>query len=170
MSKSKKPAKEPNLEPPSIGLDRKVLDKTVATLEVILGNQHVLYVKTRNFHWNLVGPRFHSLHEFFEELYTALEADIDLTAERIRMAGGVAPGSMKELLKLATLKEHPREIIHGENAIKALLMDHEEVVRGLREAVGTLVKSGDAGNEDFVISLLQAHEKAVWMLRSYTER
>ncbi len=152
---------------PHIGLDQEARQKTVELLSAILGNQHVLYLKTRNYHWNLKGPRFHSLHEFFEKLYQDLEGLIDKTAERIRMVGGVAPGSMKEFIDLATLKEAKGDLIDGKHATTALRADHETVVRELREAVEALEESGDAGTEDFVIALLQAHEETAWMLRSY---
>src|SRR5688572_1045757 len=76
--------------------------KVIALLSAVLADQHVLYQKTRNFHWNLTGMRFHTLHEFFEKQYLALADAIDETAERIRMLGGTSPGSMAEFLKLAS--------------------------------------------------------------------
>ena len=75
----------------------------------------MLYIKKRNFHWNLIGGRFHTLHEHFEQLYTELALAIDETAERIRMIGCVAPGSMAEFLKLATLKETKGALVEGDD-------------------------------------------------------
>lgn len=151
----------------SIGLDEAARENVVERLSQILGNQHVLYLKTRNFHWNLKGPRFHSLHEFFEEQYQALEKTIDQTAERIRMVGGVSPGSMHEFLDLATLKESSGDLIEGDDALKVLCADHETVVRELRGAIEAFGEAGDAGTEDFVTALLQSHEESAWMLRSF---
>ena len=151
-----------------IGLEAGQRQTAVDILAAILCNQHVLYLKTRNFHWNLKGPRFHDLHEFFENQYRQLEGAIDETAERIRMLGGVSPGSMAEFLGGASLKEAAGEIIHGDDAIAALIADHDTVIRDLRGQIPRLEEvCNDMGSADFVTELLQAHEKAAWMLRSY---
>jgi len=152
-----------------IGLDNKTRAKAIELLSSILGDQHVLYIKTRNYHWNLTGHRFHTLHAFFEEQYKALEAAIDKTAERIRMLGAPSPGSMKELLALSSLKETPGKLVSGDTAIVALRDDHEAAARTVRKAVDTLEDIGDAGTADFVTDLLQSHEQAAWMLRSFLE-
>jgi starvation-inducible DNA-binding protein len=137
-----------------IGLDAKVRASSVKALSGILANQHVLYIKTRNFHWNLSGHRFHT---------------IDKTAERIRMLGAASPGSMKEFLALASLKECTGALIGGDEAIVALRDDHEAAARELRKAVDTTDEAGDAGTADFLTELLQNHEEAAWMLRSFLE-
>ncbi len=152
-----------------IGLDDKVRALTVKHLSAILADQHVLYTKTRNFHWNLTGHRFHTLHEFFEKQYDALAMAIDKTAERIRMMGAASPGSMKEFLAQATLKETPGALLNGDHAIAALRDDHEAAARVLRKAVDALDDSGDAGTADFLTDLLQYHEEAAWMLRSFLD-
>lgn len=152
-----------------IGLDAKTRDQSVKLLSGILADQHVLYLKTRNFHWNLTGHRFHTLHAFFEEQYDALALAIDKTAERIRMLGAASPGSMKEQLALATLKETPGKLVDGEQAIKGLLDDHEAAAREVRKAVDGAEKAGDAGTADFLTGLLQDHESAAWMLRSFLD-
>lgn len=151
------------------GLQQEQREGVISTLSSVLANQHVLYVKLRNFHWNLKGPRFHSLHEFFETQYTALEEAIDETAERIRMVGGVAPGSMREFLDLATLKEAAGDITDGDDAIATLVTDQEAVIRDLREfAEKTEEDYGDQATADFLVELLQAHVKDAWMLRSFS--
>ncbi|GAA5481355.1 Dps family protein [Haloferula sargassicola] len=150
-----------------IGLDAKQRGKSAEILKAILANQHVLYLKTRNFHWNLVGPRFHSLHLFLEEQYQRLAKAIDETAERVRMLGEVSPGSMQEFLDEASLKECSGEAIHGLDAISVLRADHESVIRELRESIDKLSDLGDAGTEDFVTGLIQDHEQIAWMLRSH---
>lgn len=153
-----------------IGLSKDARQQASDILAGILANQHVLYLKTRNFHWNLTGFRFRTLHAFFEEQYEALAKSIDETAERIRMLGGVSPGSMAAMLKLATLTEHEGKLIDGEEALKSLHADHETVVRELREAIDILAeKCNDAGTADFVTNLIQDHEKLAWMLRSFME-
>ena len=154
----------------SNGLSTEQQKEVVSVLIKTLADQHVLYMKLRNFHWNLKGARFTSLHELFEKQYTELALAIDETAERIRMIGGVSPGSMSEFLSLASLKEAAGEIINGEDAISALVTDHESAIRALREhAEKTEEEYGDQATADFLIELLQKHEAAAWMLRSSSE-
>lgn len=152
---------------PSIGLNAKNRQKIQKILSTVLSDQHVLYIKTRNFHWNLIGGRFHSLHVHFEEMYGELALAIDETAERIRMIGGMAPGSMGEFIKLASLKETTGELVSGDDAITALLSDHESVIRSLRKEIPGIGELDDLGTEDFLVGLLQKHETTAWMLRSY---
>lgn len=152
---------------PSIGLTAKNRQKIESSLSGVLANQHVLYIKTRNFHWNLIGGRFHSLHVHFEEMYGELALAIDETAERIRMIGGVAPGSMGEFVKAASLKESKGALVSGDDAIKSLLADHETVIRSLRKEIPEIGELDDHGTEDFLVGLLQKHETTAWMLRSY---
>ncbi|MEP2776735.1 MAG: DNA starvation/stationary phase protection protein [Luteolibacter sp.] len=153
----------------SIGISAASRKKIQGMLSEILSDQHVLYIKTRNFHWNLIGGRFHSLHLYFEDMYDELALAIDETAERIRMIGGTAPGSMAEFIKSASLKETKGAPITGEDAIKALLGDHETVCTSLRKHIPKIGDMDDLGTEDFLVGLLQKHEKTAWMLRSYLE-
>jgi starvation-inducible DNA-binding protein len=168
-SSNNPPARPASPESIHIGLDAKTRGQAVKLLSAILADQHVLYAKTRNFHWNLTGHRFHTLHAFFETQYEALAESIDQTAERIRMLGAPSPGSMKEFLALATLAEAPGALISGDQAIAALRDDHEAAARGLRKAVDALDEAGDAGSADFLTGLLQSHEEAAWMLRSFLD-
>ncbi|MCG8603321.1 MAG: DNA starvation/stationary phase protection protein [Verrucomicrobiales bacterium] len=152
----------------SDGLNNDQRTRVVEILTSVLSNQHVLYIKLRNFHWNLKGPRFHSLHEFFEQLYGGLEKAIDETAERIRMLGGVAPGSMEEFLEHASLKEAAGAITNGDDAISTLVTDQEAVIRDLREfAKETEEECEDQATGDFLVELLQQHVSDAWMLRSF---
>lgn len=132
-----------------------------------LSDQHVLYIKTRNFHWNLVGKRFHTLHEFLEEQYKQLEIAIDETAERVRMVGGIPHASMAEFTQSATLEEAEGKLIDGDEAIALLLRDHEEIIWFLRENVEKVNGLNDPGTADFLTDLLKSHEKIAWMLRSH---
>ncbi|MGJ8696921.1 MAG: Dps family protein [Verrucomicrobiaceae bacterium] len=154
----------------SIGLDAESRKEVATILNEILADQHVLYVKTRNFHWNLIGGRFHSLHEHFEKLYTDLALVIDETAERVRMIGGVPTGSMKEFLSVASLEECEGVLITGDEAIENLLQDHESCIRSLRKRISTVEDEyEDVGTADFLTALIQKHEMTAWMLRSYLE-
>ena len=159
---------KPAAESIRIGIAAPNLKKVCALLAEVLADQHILYVKTRNFHWNLVGERFHTLHSFYETQYDGLALAIDKTAERIRMLGGTSPGSMKEFLATASLSEASGALIHGEDSIRALMADHEACTRSLREKIGSCDEDlDDAGTADFLTDLLQQHESAAWMLRSF---
>lgn len=153
-----------------IGLTDLQRRSNMDSLGEILSDQHVLYIKTRNYHWNLIGPRFHSLHEFFEKQYRTLEAAIDETAERIRMMGGIAPGSMAGFLKRTNLNEQGDELVSGDDAITSLIADHETCIRILRDRIrSTGEEFNDAGTADFLTGLLRQHEMDAWMLRSFLE-
>jgi len=154
---------------PNLGLSGKARDAVLAELGRLLADEHVLYVKTRNFHWNVTGPHFGPLHGLFETQYDEIAGTIDEVAERVRMLGGVAPGSMKEFLKLARIDEQPGGRLEAEKMIAALLSDHEALIRGLREAIRVAERAGDAGTEDFLTGVLEAHEKKAWMLRAHLE-
>ncbi len=168
--KKKSPSKKSAKETLNIGLDQKNRDGVVGILSQVLADAHVLYIKTRNLHWNLVGPRFHSLHEFYEEQYTTLAENIDKVAERIRMVGGTAPGSMGEFLAHTRLKEVKGGRIDGTASLKLLLADNEAIIRDLREDIDKCEETyGDVGTADFLTGLIQVHEEAAWMLRSYLE-
>ncbi len=152
---------------PNLGLSSKARETVLAVLGRLLADEHVLYVKTRNFHWNVTGLDFGSLHALFEKQYDELSETIDEIAERIRALGGVAPGSMKEFLKLARLEEQPGDTLAAEKMIAALLSDYESVIRALRADIEVTGEAGDAGTDDFLTGILEAHEKTAWMLRAH---
>ena len=154
---------------PNLGLPAKSRESVLPLLNRLLADEHVLYIKTRNFHWNVTGPHFGPLHALFEAQYTALADVIDEIAERIRSLGGVTPGSMKEFLKLSRLEEQPGGKLDAKKMIAALLSDHESIIRALRADVEKADASGDAGTSDFLVSLLEGHEKTAWMLRAHLE-
>lgn len=152
----------------NIGLTEDARLSVIRLLSRILADQHLLYIKTRSFHWNLKGPRFEILHEFFEDQYNELEEVIDDTAERIRILGGVAPGTMADFLETGTLKEQPAALTDGSSALAALEADHEACARELREAIVEADQQhGDLGTADFLTELLRRHEKTAWMIRSH---
>ena len=132
----------------------------------MLANTYILYIKTQNFHWNVVDPRFRSLHLLFESQYNDLAEALDDLAERIRMIGQRAPGSMREFLALTDLKEEYDEL-DGTEMLAALLNDHDKVIEGLRNAITISQNAHDEGSADLLINRLRAHEKIAWMLRSH---
>jgi starvation-inducible DNA-binding protein len=152
---------------PKIGLSEEQRTGVIRILNVMLADEYVLYTKTRNFHWNVIGPHFHALHKFFEEQYTQLEAAIDEVAERVRTVGGQAIGTLAELREQARLSESPGEYPDARAMVLTLLADHEGLIECLRhdlEEAGE--RYGDVGTNDFLTGLMEQHEKMAWMLRA----
>ena len=151
----------------NIGITEKNRQAVAAALNQLLADEHVLYNKTRSYHWNVEGPSFMELHKLYEAQYTELAEVIDQVAERIRTIGHFAEGRLKELVKLASLDEPP--IPTGfRDQVMALEADHELVASRLRRLVKDFdEKFKDIGSSDFVTGLLKQHEKLAWMLRSY---
>ncbi|QQT25945.1 Dps family protein [Sphingobacterium spiritivorum] len=152
----------------NIGIKSEHLEKVAQALNILLADETVLYVKTRNAHWNIEGSDFHAVHLFFEEQYNQLSETIDDIAERIRSLGHYAVGTMKQYLEIA----HLSESTHGKNDsktyMKELLGDHESIIMYIRGLVDEFEeKYGDSGSSDFVTALLEQHEKMAWMLRSH---
>lgn len=134
-------------------------------LSNVLADTFTLYLKTHNFHWNVVGPMFHTLHQMFEEQYNELWQASDAIAERIRALGGTAPGSYHEFSKLTSLRDADARLTATE-MIAELLKDHETAARTTRWALSVARTAVDAPTEDLLTQRLIAHEKAAWMLRS----
>lgn len=134
-------------------------------LSNVLADTFVLYLKTHNFHWNVTGPMFHTLHQMFEEQYNELWLAVDAIAERIRSLGFIAPGSYGEFNKLTYLQESP-VARNASEMIAELLRDHETTARTARSALATARTAVDAPTEDLLTQRLAAHGKAAWMLRS----
>ena len=155
---------------PNIGIGDEHRDGLQKILAALLADEYVLYTKTRNYHWNVVGPQFNDLHKFFESQYDALNEVVDDVAERARTLGGPAIGTLAEFVKLARLKEHPGQYPEAKQMIANLVADHEAIVRTLRGDLATAMdKLGDAGTSDFLTGLMEKHEKMAWMLRSFLE-
>jgi len=137
-------------------------------LNKLLSDEHVLYIKTRNAHWNVEGPDFASVHKFFEAQYDELEGIIDQVAERIRAIGHYAEGTMGDYLKLTHLNEKSGEGNSSQEYIKELLSDHESVIIHLRENITRFSDEfQDLGSSDFITGLMETHEKMAWMLRAH---
>ena len=152
----------------NIGLTDKQREGVVSILNTVLADEFVLYTKSRRFHWNVEGPDFSELHDFFEKHYEQLGEIVDQVAERARALGGIAAGSLEEFLKLTRLKEEPGKQYDARGMIQALLADHETLIRSLRKDLEmSSNEHGDEGTTDFLTGLMQAHEKTAWMLRAY---
>lgn len=139
--------------------------KVGAALSNVLADTFTIYLKTHNFHWNVVGPLFRTLHLMFEEHYNELWLAGDAIAERIRGIGCVAPGSHREFAKLTYLRE-PESVLSGTEMIAELLRDHETCARTVRWGLSVARTAVDVPTEDLLTQRLIAHERAAWMLRS----
>jgi starvation-inducible DNA-binding protein len=155
---------------PKIGLSDEQRQGVVGILNTLLADEYLLYTKTRNYHWNVVGPQFNDLHKFFEAQYNALNEIVDDVAERSRALGGSALGTMTEFLKFTRLKEESGYYPEARNMIANLLADHEALICHLRVDLETCAEAyHDAGTNDFLTGLMEQHEKMAWMLRAILE-
>lgn len=151
-----------------IGIDAENRKAVSAALCQLLADEHILYIKTRNYHWNVTGMFFKPLHELFEEQYTAMATFIDDIAERIRSLGFFAPGSMEEFRGMARLVETNHLKGDAKQMLQNLIRDHETIIQILRhDQEAAAEKYGDDGTNDFLIALMEEHEKMVWMLRAH---
>ena len=152
----------------NIGISDENRQAVATQLCKLLADEYILYTKTRNAHWNVEGPDFHSMHLFFEAQYTDLEDKVDSVAERIRTLGHYAPATLKSFLELT----HLTEVIDRKNDslgfIKELLADHQTIIEFLRSNINAFANDyGDAGTSDYITGLMEDHEKTAWMLRSH---
>ena len=140
--------------------------KTIAeSLSHLLADTYMLYLKTHNFHWNVTGPMFSTLHLMFESQYNEVWLAVDEIAERMRSIGFFAPGTTKDFGKLATIGETDG-LPHWKEMVRHLMIDNESVIRVARKVFTAAQKSGDEATCDLINRRVQAHEKAAWMLRS----
>ena len=152
----------------AIGIGDEQRKGVVEILNSLLADEYVLYTKTRNYHWNVVGPQFNDLHKFFQAQYEELDDIVDEVAERARSLGGRATGTLTEFVRHARLTEKAGDAPDARQMIANLLVDHEAIVRTLRGDLQVCAERfGDAGSSDFLTGLLEQHEKMAWMLRSF---
>jgi starvation-inducible DNA-binding protein len=137
-------------------------------LSKVLADSYMLYLKTHNYHWNVTGELFHSLHEQFEEQYTELADAIDEIAERIRALGYRAPGTFKEFTELTSIEEQQDEPGAME-MVRRLAVGNEQVLRTAREALEPANQAEDEATIDLLTQRLHVHSKTAWMLRSHLE-
>lgn len=134
-------------------------------LSRFLADSYTLYLKTHNYHWNVTGPMFSTLHIMFEEHYNELAMAVDVIAERIRALGEYAPGSYKSYAKLSQIEES-EEVPNAQEMIADLLKGHEAVCRTAREIFPAVESGHDEATADLLTQRIQIHEKTAWMLRS----
>lgn len=148
-----------------IGIAQEDRVKIAEGLSRLLADSYTLYVKTHNFHWNVTGPMFNTLHLMFEQQYTELAAAVDEIAERIRALGVPAPGSYSQFAALTRVEEETG-VPSAEAMIAQLVQDQEVVVRTAREIFPLADAANDEPTADLLTQRMQIHEKTAWMLRS----
>lgn len=153
----------------NIGMTDKQRETVAKGLSKLLADSYSLYLKTHNYHWNVTGPQFNSLHTMFETQYTELATAVDEVAERIRALGHLAPGSYKEFSELSSVTEGNSRLSANE-MIKDLVESQEAVVRTCREVFPAAEDAGDEPSCDLLTTRMQLHEKNAWMLRSLLEK
>ena len=151
-----------------IGISKKDRETIADGLSRLLADSFTLYLKTHNFHWNVKGPMFNTLHVMFMDQYTELWNALDMIAERIRALGVAAPGSYAEFAKLTVIKESEGATSATE-MIKQLVAGQEAVVKTARSIFPIVDKAGDEPTADLLTQRMQIHEKNAWMLRSLLE-
>jgi starvation-inducible DNA-binding protein len=152
----------------AIGITPEHRAEVANALNRLLADEHILYIQTRNAHWNVEGPDFLTKHRFFEEQYHQIETMIDDVAERIRTIGHYAEGTLSGFLKLTHLTEQTREKNDSAGFMKSLLEAHESIIIHLRENIERVASDwNDAGTSDFITGLMETHEKMAWMLRAH---
>lgn len=150
-----------------IGITHEDSVQVADSLNRLLADEMVLYIKARKAHWNVEGRDFHAQHKFFEEQYGQLDEIIDNIAERIRSIGHYADASFQEFLKLTHLTEKSGKNNESLGFIKDLLEDHETIIIHIRENINRYASEWhDQGSSDFITGLMETHEKMAWMLKS----
>ncbi|ASP16584.1 DNA starvation/stationary phase protection protein [Neisseria sp. KEM232] len=148
----------------NIGMTDSQRQAIAAGLSKVLADTYTLYLKTHNYHWNVRGPMFHSLHAMFEQQYNELALAVDEVAERIRALGELAPGSYGEFSKLASIPEGNSRN-DAKTMIRELVEGQEAVVRTCRELFPVVDEANDEPTADLLTTRMQTHEKNAWMLR-----
>ena len=165
MGKTKKEAKAMDID---IGISKEDRAKIVHGLSRLLADSYTLYLMTHNFHWNVTGQQFNSLHTMFMTQYTEQWNALDIIAERIRALGFPAPGTYKEFVSLTAIKEVDG-VPKAQEMVKLLVSAHETVARTAREIFPMVEKANDQPSADMLTQRLDVHEKTAWMLRSSLE-
>jgi len=161
-------AKKPKATAIDIGIKSGDREKIVQGLSALLADSYTLYLMTHNFHWNVTGPQFNSLHIMFMNQYTEQWTALDLIAERIRALGHPAPGTYKEFVKLASVKE-VEGVPKATDMVRHLVEAQEATARTARKLLPVVDKANDQPTADLITQRLDVHEKTAWMLRSLLE-
>jgi starvation-inducible DNA-binding protein len=152
-----------------IGLDENICREVGIRLNKLLANEFVLYTRTLNYHWNVKGKHFGSLHTLFNNQYEQLLQMIDEIAERAQAIGVPAQATLQQFLQVATLKEKPQVYPDDMAMIKDLVDDHEIIIQQIRIDIDITSKFNDMGTNNFLCDLMEKHEKMAWMLRSHLQ-
>jgi len=154
----------------NIGIDRNNREQIANALSKVQADTYTLYLKTHNYHWNVKGPMFQTLHLMFEQQYGELWLAVDLVAERIRSLGLPAPGSYRQFAALTSIAEDEGpQVPKAEEMIRRLVEGHETVARTARNAFKLAEEARDQPTCDLLTQRMQVHEKTSWMLRSLLE-
>ena len=152
----------------NIGLSNTEREGVVNLLNQDLADFYLLQIKTKKYHWDVVGPQFLTLHEIWQRQYETISANIDACAERIRALGEYPIGTAKLFLDYATLNEHPGDIPNATQMVQRLIIDHEQIIRNLRTHIDSCSQDfHDEGTADFLTGIMEQHEEMAWMLRSF---
>lgn len=151
-----------------IGINDQDRERIAQGLSRLLADTYTLYLKTHNFHWNVTGPMFQTLHLMFETQYNELALAVDLIAERIRALGFPAPGTYTEFSRLSSIPE-TIGVPKADEMIRLLVEGQEAVVRTARSIFPAVERANDQPTADLLTQRMQVHEKTAWMLRSLTE-
>ena len=151
--------------PIDIGIKEKDRQDIALGLSRLLADTYTLYLKTHNFHWNVTGPMFQTLHLMFEQHYNELWTATDLIAERIRSLGVFSPGTYSEFAALSSIQEE-KAPVEATQMIRLLVSGHEAVIRTARALFPAVEKASDQVTMDLLTQRMQIHEKTAWMLRS----
>ncbi|MDO4435216.1 MAG: Dps family protein [Cardiobacteriaceae bacterium] len=157
-----------NVNKINIGLSDEQRQAIAYGLSKVLADTYTLYLKTHNYHWNVKGPMFRTLHLMFEEQYNELALAVDLVAERIRALDYLAPGSYSEFAALTSIKEGVGAT-DAKSMIRELVEGQEAVARTCRELFPVVDEANDQPTADLLTVRMQTHEKTAWMLRSLLE-
>ncbi len=152
----------------NIGISDQDRENITNGLSRLLADSYTLYLKTHNFHWNVTGPMFATLHQLFEQHYTELAMAVDEIAERIRALGYPAPGSYSQFHELASVQEETGQPT-ANDMLHQLVADQETVVRTAREVIDLADFANDEPTSDLLTQRMHVHEKNAWMLRSLLE-
>jgi starvation-inducible DNA-binding protein len=152
----------------NIGIETKDREQIAGGLSKVLADTYTLYLKTHNFHWNVTGPMFQTLHLMFEQHYGELALAVDAIAERIRALGFPAPGTYKEFARLSSIAEDDG-VPKAEDMIRRLALGHEAAARTARSVFRAADEANDQPTCDLLTQRMQIHEKTAWMLRSLLE-
>lgn len=154
----------------NIGLTDEQRANVIDLLNRNLSDVYLLLIKTRKYHWDVVGPQFRTMHELWQEQYEMLSDHVDDIAERARSLGGYPLGTAEGFLRYASIKEHPNDLPSVTEMVTRLYTDYEQIIRNMREHINQCSEQyGDEGTADFLTGLMEEYEEAAWMLRAFIE-